>query len=142
MQLGFATLHKDCGCGSPVTSKSNLPNSTPTTPRLISFIFWDGIRTSDRPVGIKRNAGNTPPQYNADLRYSRFFNFTERYRLEAFGEFQNLFNINSIVQYNNVTVTTNATTGELIGSLPDFRALNQSTAQDSRQFQIGLKFIF
>jgi hypothetical protein len=102
----------------------------------------DGISTSDRPLGIKRNAGKTPPQYNVDLRYSRFFNLSERYRLEVFSEFQNLFNINSIVQYNNVTVTTNPTTGELIGELPDFRARNQSTAQESRQFQLGFKFIF
>ena len=102
----------------------------------------DGVLTSDRPIGIKRNSGKTPPQYNVDLRYSRFFNFTERYKLEVFGEFQNLFNINSIVQFNNVTVTTNATTGELVGGLPDFKARNQSTSQDSRQFQLGFKFIF
>jgi len=102
----------------------------------------DGILTSDRPVGIKRNSGTTPPLFNVDLRYSRFFNFTERYRLEVFGEFQNLFNVNSIVQYNNVTVTTNPTTGELTGALPNFKARNQSTSQDSRQFQLGFKFIF
>jgi hypothetical protein len=101
----------------------------------------DGFLTSDRPVGIKRNSGKTPPQYNVDLRYSRFINFTERYKLEVFGEFQNLFNINSIVQFNNVTVATSAN-GELIGDLPDFRARNQSTSQDSRQFQLGVKFIF
>ena len=102
----------------------------------------DGIPTSDRPVGIKRNSGKTPPQFNVDLHYSRFFNFTDRYKLEVFSEFQNLFNINSIVGFTNVTVTTNPTTGELIGGLPDFRARNQSTSQDSRQFQIGFKFIF
>ena len=65
-----------------------------------------------------------------------------RYKLEVFGEFQNVFNINSIVQFNNVTVTTNPTTGELVGELPDFRARNQSTSQESRQFQLGFKFIF
>ena len=96
----------------------------------------------DRPVGIRRNAGRTPPQFNVDLRYSRFFNFTERFKLEVFGEFQNLFNVNSIVRFSNVTVTTNPTTGELTGNLPDFRARNQSTSQDSRQFQLGLKLIF
>ena len=96
----------------------------------------------DRPVGIKRNSGTTPPQFNVDLRYSRFFNLSERYKLEVFGEFENLFNINSIVQFNNVTVTTNPTTGELIGGFPDFKARNQSTSQDSRQFQLGFKFIF
>jgi hypothetical protein len=58
---------------------------------------------SDRPVSIKRNSGTTPPQFNVDLRYSRFFNLTERYKLEVFGEFQNLFNINyrPIQQCNN-----------------------------------------
>jgi hypothetical protein len=102
----------------------------------------DGNLTSDRPVGIKRNSGKTPPQYNVDLRYSRFFNFTERYKMEVFGEFQNLFNINSIVGFNNVRVMTNPDTGEFFGELPDFRARNQSTSQDSRQFQLGFKFIF
>jgi hypothetical protein len=68
-------------------------------------------------------------------------NLIERYKLEVFGEFVNLFNINSIVQFTNVTVTTNAS-GELVGGLPDFKARNQSTSQDSRQFQLGIKFIF
>jgi uncharacterized membrane protein len=107
-----------------------------------SDINGDGATISDRPIGIKRNSGTTPPQFNADLRYSRFFNFSERYKLEVFGEFQNLFNINSIVQFTNVTVTTNATTGELIGELPNFKARNQSASQDSRQFQLGFKFVF
>lgn len=107
-----------------------------------SDINGDGATISDRPIGIKRNLGKTPPQFNVDLRYSRFFNFTERYRLEVFGEFVNFFNVNSIVQFTNVTVATNPTTGELIGGLPDFKARNQSTSQDSRQFQLGAKFIF
>ena len=102
----------------------------------------DGFRSSDRPNGIRRNSGKTPPQFNVDLRYSRFFKFTERFKLEVFGEFQNLFNVNSIIQFNNVMVATNQTTGELIGNLPDFRSLNQSTSQDSRQFQLGVKFTF
>lgn len=102
----------------------------------------DGILTSDRPVGIKRNAGKTPNQFNVDLRYSRFFKFTERFKLEVFGEFQNLFNIKSILDYSDVSVETNPITGELIGELPNFRARNQSTAQESRQIQFGFKFIF
>jgi hypothetical protein len=107
-----------------------------------SDINGDGSSISDRPIGIKRNSGKTPPQFNVDLRYSRFFKLAERYNLEVFSEFQNLFNRNSIVSFNNVTVTTDAVTGELIGGLPDFRARNQSISQDSRQFQLGLKFIF
>jgi hypothetical protein len=102
----------------------------------------DGFATSDRPVGIKRNSGTTPPQYNVDLRYSRFFRFSERYKLEVFGEFQNLFNINSIVGFNDVTVSTDPVTGMLIGGLPDFKSRNKSTAQDSRQVQLGFRLIF
>lgn len=101
----------------------------------------DGFRF-DRPVGIPRNAGKTPSQFNVDLRYSRFFNFTEHFRLEVSGEFQNIFNINSIIGYTDVLVPANPLTGELIGELPDFKARNKSTAQESRQFQLGFKFIF
>ena len=100
----------------------------------------DGASTSDRPVGIGRNSGRTPPQFNVDLRYSRFFNITDRFQIEAIGEFQNLFNINSIVGFNNATAPTDPVTGELIGPLPDFR--KQPLAQESRQIQLGIKFIF
>jgi len=101
----------------------------------------DGIDSSDRPVGIKRNAGTTPPQFNLDLRYSRFFDISERYKFEVFADFTNLFNINSIVGFNRVTVTADSH-GQLTGPLPNFRSLNASTAQDSRQFQLGFKFSF
>jgi hypothetical protein len=106
-----------------------------------SDINGDGITGLDRPVGIKRNAGTTPPQFNVDLRYSRFVNFTERYKLEVFGEFTNVFNINSIVSFTNVFVATNPN-GELTAPLPDFRARDQSISQESRQFQLGFKFVF
>ncbi len=102
----------------------------------------DDVSTSDRPVGIKRNSGTTPNQGNVDLRYSRFFNFTERYRLEAFGEFQNLFNINRSSNSTTSRSQQNTFTGELVGGLPDFKARTQSTSQESRQMQLGFKFIF
>ncbi len=102
----------------------------------------DGISTADRPVGFKRNSGRTPPQFNLDLRYSRLINFTDRYSLELFGEVQNLFNIKSIVGYNNVLVPTDPNTGEMIGPLPDFKARNTSVALESRQLQLGVKFLF
>lgn len=96
----------------------------------------------DRPVGFIRNAGKTPPQSNVDVRYSRFFRFTQRRRLEVFGELQNLFNIKSILGFSDTTVPTDPLTGQLIGPLPDFRTRNSSIAQESRQLQIGLKFFF
>jgi len=100
----------------------------------------DGITTgSDRPLFIGRNTGRTPDQYNVDLRLSRFVRFNERFNVEVFGEFINLFNRNSIFQVNGV-VPTDAN-GALTGPLPDFRQRNP-VSLDSRQFQLGFKFNF
>lgn len=102
----------------------------------------DGVSGSDRPVFIGRNTGRTPNQFNVDMRYSRFISFSERYRLEVFGEFINLFNRNSIFQVSG-TVTTDAN-GVLAAPLPDFinRPNASPQALDSRQFQLGFKFNF
>ncbi len=108
-------------------------------------INGDGFIGSDNPVGIGRNSGKTPKQTNVDLRYSRFFNFTERLKLEFFGEFTNIFNINSIFQFNSLTVTTDLATGNPTSALPNLqnrRAANQIVSLDSRQFQLGFKFKF
>ena len=96
----------------------------------------------DRPVGFKRNSERTPNQYNLDLKYTRLIGITERYRIDVYAEFQNLFNVNNIVGYNNLSITSDPLTGNLIGPLPDFKARNQSVSLDSRQFQLGLKFSF
>lgn len=102
----------------------------------------DGLSFPDRPVGIMRNAGKTPAQFNTDIRYSRSISFTERYKLEVILEVQNIFNTNCIIAYNSVTAATNPFTGELLGPLPDFRTRDRSTSQESRQAQFGLKFHF
>ncbi len=110
----------------------------------LTDINLDGVIGSDNPVGIGRNSGVTPKQFNVDLRYSRFINFTERFRLEVFGEFVNVFNINSIFQLNSLTVTTDAQ-GNVTGTIPTAQnrlAANQVTSLDSRQFQMGFKFNF
>jgi len=99
----------------------------------------DGMR-QDRPLGITRNSGTTPPLFNLDLRYSRFIPFGERFKLEMFAEFTNFFNVNSIVQYNNPSVPTDGN-GQIIGGIPDFRNY-ASTSQESRQTQIGIRFVF
>ena len=107
-------------------------------------INGDGFTGSDNPVGVGRNSGKTPKQINVDLRYSRFFNFSERYKLEAFLEFLNVFNINSVFQLNTLTVTADAL-GNATQPLPTFenrKALNQVTSLDARQAQVGFKFIF
>jgi hypothetical protein len=102
----------------------------------------DGFSGSDRPVGIARDSGKTPKQFNMDLRYSRYFNFTERYKLEVFGEFVNVFNVNSFFQYNNLAVATNPDGTITGGALPDFATRSLPTSLDSRQFQLGFKFVF
>lgn len=108
--------------------------------RSTGDINLDGFIGSDNPVGIARNSGNTPNQYNVDLRYSRFIPITERYRAEVFGEFLNVFNINSVFQINDLTTTTDAL-GNVTGSLPTAKT-RPVTSLDSRQFQLGFKFIF
>ncbi len=108
----------------------------------------DGVLI-DRPVGFERNSGRTPKQFNVDLRYSRFINITERFRVEAFAEAVNIFNTNSIFQFNNTILSASnfrtslidPRTGVLTGTLPDF-ATRGVTSLDSRQFQFGFKFIF
>lgn len=103
-------------------------------------INQDGFTGSDNPVGITRNSGVTPTQFNVDLRLSRFLAFTERFKVEVFGEFVNVFNRNSIFQINSLTVTTDAA-GNATQALPT--VLNRPvTSLDSRQFQLGFKFVF
>lgn len=101
----------------------------------------DGITAnSDRPLFIGRNTGFTPHQFNADLRYSRFVRLTERFNAEVFGEFVNLFNVNSIYQINSAGIQVNAD-GSLISPLPNFTQ-RSPTSLDARQFQLGFKFNF
>ncbi len=102
----------------------------------------DGFIGSDRPVGVSRNSGLTPKIFNVDLRYSRYVNFSERYKLELFGEAVNIFNINSPFQFNNLTVATNPDGTITAGALPDFRNRSLPTSLDSRQLQFGFKFKF
>jgi outer membrane receptor protein involved in Fe transport len=98
-----------------------------------------GAGNSDRPLNISRNSGRTPRQLNIDIRYSRFVRITERFNVEAFGEFINVFNIKSIFQVNGAVATDAA--GNLLAPLPDFTQRNPS-ALDSRLFQVGFKFNF
>jgi hypothetical protein len=100
----------------------------------------DGFR-HDRPLGVLRNSGTTPTFFNLDVRYSRFIQVGERFRLELLAEFTNFFNINGVVQFNNLEVDTD-TNGALAGGIPDFRRLKQSTSQESRQTQLGVRFFF
>lgn len=111
---------------------------------------WDlngDLIGNDIPVGLERNAGRAPGFFNVDFRYSRIIPFTERFKLEVFAEATNIFNINSTLSYGSGT-TINCPAG--VGGCRDTGILPSPvnyanftrTAQESRQGQLGLKFIF
>lgn len=116
----------------------------------------DGIG-NDIPVGLERNAGRAPGFFNVDFRYSRVIPFGERFRLEVFAEATNIFNINSTLTYSGTTIVNTPaqggnpaiprfvqSTGELLINVNDLynNGYFVRSAQESRQGQIGFKFIF
>ncbi len=126
-QLGF-TAFAGSGETFPITTNADLNG--------------DGI-TNDIPVGLERNAGRAPGFVNIDLRYSRVIPVTERFRIELVAEATNIFNINSTITYGMGTTLTAGfltTTGAL--TTPIDYARFSPTAQESRQGQFGIKFIF
>jgi hypothetical protein len=102
----------------------------------------------DRPVGYERNGGRAPATFNVDFRYSRVIPFTERFRLELFAEASNIFNINRTVSYSSSTLSAGNVTTSVVNPLTG--QINSSAAfpvfpilaQESRQGQLGIKFIF
>ncbi len=101
----------------------------------------DGIG-NDIPVSYERNAGRAPGFANVDFRYSRIFPFTERFRLEFFAEATNIFNINSTLSYGSTNYTSGYDRNTGVYSGPFLGPNFSPTAQESRQGQIGFKFIF
>jgi hypothetical protein len=107
----------------------------------------DGL-AFDRPAGFERNSGRAPATFNVDFRYSRIVPITERFRLELFAEASNVFNINRTVNFNTSTLTAtnintsvvNPLTGQINSSIPF--PVFVPLAQESRQGQLGIKFIF
>lgn len=101
----------------------------------------DGI-SNDIPVGYERNAGRVGGTFNLDFRYSRVIPINERFKIELMAEAINLFNVNSTVSYGSTAYTTgvNTTTGIYTG--PFIGTTFLPTAQESRQGQFGIKFIF
>jgi hypothetical protein len=101
----------------------------------------DGVG-NDIPVDYERNAGRVGSTLNVDFKFSRVIPFTERFKLEVLAEAINIFNINSTVTYGSTAYTTgyDRTTGIYTG--PFIGPTFARTAQESRQTQIGFKFIF
>jgi hypothetical protein len=88
---------------------------------------------NDRPAGVGRNTGEGFDFASLDMRLSRRFSLTERFKLDAIVEGFNLFNRANFGVPNN-------TFGSGAAPLPTFGQPTQ--AFDARQFQFGLKLSF
>jgi hypothetical protein len=111
--------------------------------RSTSELNNDGIGTSDRPVGVGRNAIYLPARYNVDLRLSRQVPLGGSRRGEVIAEVKNLFNTVQWSGVQNPAIAVNTTTGEPIGPIPtEGRDLIANNGYEQRQLQIGFRFQF
>ncbi|HWY45028.1 MAG TPA: carboxypeptidase regulatory-like domain-containing protein [Candidatus Sulfotelmatobacter sp.] len=121
-----------------------------------------GVNGSNGRKGLDifgRNSFGLPRTQVVDLRISKFFNFTERYRLQLLGEGFNLFNHVNPTSVNNTgyiisttpisiptggTITCSSAAPCLNYNAP-FGAVNNANsnfAYTTRQVQIGVRFFF
>ncbi len=88
---------------------------------------------NDRPAGVGRNTGRGFDFASLDLRLSRRFSLTERWRLEAIVEGFNLFN------RANLQIPNNVFGG---GAIPLSTFGQPTAAGDPRQIQFGLRLSY
>jgi outer membrane receptor protein involved in Fe transport len=111
----------------------------------------DGITSTDRVPGTKRNQFSTPSSYIVDMRIGRIIRFGERYRLSLFAEGFNLFNRANVQNVNNTlyafstgpnrlsaAATNFGTPRTFISGSPSFT----SNSSYNREFQLGVRFDF
>jgi Carboxypeptidase regulatory-like domain/TonB dependent receptor len=115
----------------------------------------DGITSTDRVPGTRRNQYSTPATYQVDMRVGRIIRFGERSRLSLFAEGFNIFNRPNVLAVNNTlyafsaanatlpnrlgaAATNFGTPRQFISSSPSF-TFNSSY---NREFQLGIRFDF
>ncbi len=115
----------------------------------------DGITSTDRVPGTKRNQFSTPASWIVDMRVGRIIRFGERYRLSLFAEGFNLFNRSNVQNVNNTLYAFSAANATLpnrlsaaatnfgtprtfISGSPSFN----SNSSYNREFQLGIRFDF
>ena len=115
----------------------------------------DGITSTDRVPGTKRNQYSTPASWIVDMRIGRVIRFGERYRLSLFAEGFNLFNRANVQNVNNTLYAFSPATSTLpnrlsaaatnfgtprtfISGSPSFN----SNSSYNREFQLGIRFDF
>ena len=115
---------------------SGLPVNTPATTDLNG----DGV-TSDRPLGVARNALYLPTRKNVDLRYTRWIPIKGSTRAEVIAELKNVFNTE---QLSGVTTSrATDTAGNPLVPIPDdaYQFTNAS-GYEQRKFQLGFRMRF
>jgi len=115
----------------------------------------DGITSTDRVPGTRRNQFSTPSAYIFDMRVGRVIRFGERNRLSLFVEGFNIFNRPNVSAVNNTQYAALAAGGTLpirlgpaavnfktprlfISGSPSF-TFNSSY---NRELQLGIRFDF
>ncbi|HXV61081.1 MAG TPA: TonB-dependent receptor [Vicinamibacteria bacterium] len=134
---GVWTLPTETQLGFVVNLNSGLPFNI----RSNRDVNGDGQSTNDRPVGVDRMDRNLGTFFQADFRFSQFFPLSsDRYRLEVFGDFLNLFNRDN-VRERTETVTIDSG-GNAVAPIPADDEFRISQGYQNLQFQLGLKLHF
>jgi hypothetical protein len=113
----------------------------------------DGITSTDRVPGTRRNQFSTPASYIFDARVGRVIRFGERARLSLFVEGFNIFNRANVQQVFNNRFTGTVSSGRLTAVAPTtnfgaprtFISGSPSFTFNSsynREFQLGVRFDF
>ena len=119
----------------------NLNSGLPFNVRSNRDVNGDGQSTNDRPVGVDRMDRNLGTFFQADFRFSQFIPLSnDRYRLEVFGDFLNLFNRDN-VRERTETVTIDSG-GNAVAPIPADDEFRISQGYQNLQFQLGFKFHF
>jgi outer membrane receptor protein involved in Fe transport len=119
----------------------------------------DGITTTDRVPGTRRNEFSTPAIYQVDMRIGRAIRFGERYRLSLFVEGFNIFNRPNVQAVNrnlygysaagtvggvalparlSPAATNFGTASGFVSSSPSFT----TNSSYNRELQLGIRFDF
>jgi len=115
----------------------------------------DGITSTDRVPGTRRNQYSTPASYIVDMRVGRIIRFGERYKLSLFAEGFNIFNRANVQLVNNTLYAFSNAAGSLpirlglpasnFGTARQFISGSPSFTFNSsynREFQLGARFDF
>jgi outer membrane receptor protein involved in Fe transport len=113
----------------------------------------DGINSTDRVPGTRRNQFSTPASYIFDVRVGRVIRFGERARLSLFAEGFNIFNRPNVQLVNNTQFVATVSGGRLTAVAPNppfgvprqFISGSPSFTFNSsynREFQLGVRFDF